>query len=140
MQKKLRINVDGRNYNVLVDDLSDDAAYARAEPHPAPVAAAPTAAGPIAVAPVAAAAAPVAALRPAGGGAGAGAEVAPLGGVVVSIDVKAGQAIKAGDKIAVIEAMKMKTDVVAKHSGTVGNILVRPSDSVETGQALFNVA
>ncbi len=138
MQKKLKINVDGRNYNVVVDDMCDDAPYVQAAPHPEAVAAAPAAAVPAAPAVPIAAAAPVAAPRPAA--AGAGTEVAPLGGVVVSIDVKSGQAVKVGDKVAIIEAMKMKTEVVAKHSGTVGNILVRPSDSVETGQALFTIA
>src|SRR5271157_6548777 len=127
MQKKFRINVDGRIYNVVVDDISGEAASLHAAFPPAPIASAPVAAVPVP------AAAPVAAPEPAG--AGAGAEVAPLGGVVVSIDVKTGQAIKAGDKVAVIEAMKMKTDVVAKNTGVVGNILVRPSDSIETGQA-----
>ena len=134
MQKKFRINVDGRIYNVVVDDMSGEAASLHAAFPPAPIASAPVAAVPVP------AAAPVAAPEPAGGaGAGAGAEVAPLGGVVVSIDVKTGQAIKAGDKVAIIEAMKMKTDVVAKNTGVVGNILVRPSDSIETGQALFTL-
>ena len=55
----------------------------------------------------------------------AGAEVAPLAGVVVSIDVALGQTIEAGDKIATIEAMKMKTDVYAKGAGRVASIAVR---------------
>src|SRR5208282_2540457 len=121
MQKKFRINVDGRIYNVVVDDISGEAASLHAAFPPAPIASAPVAAVPVP------AAAPVAAPEPAGAGAGAGAgaEVAPLGGVVVSIDVKTGQAIKAGDKVAVIEAMKMKIVVDAATTGVVGNILVR---------------
>jgi len=131
MQKKFRISVDGRSYNVVVDDISD-AGEPRAQPRPAPVAATP--------APTAAPAPVAAPPPPAAAAASTGAEVAPLAGVVVSIDVKTGETVKAGDKIATIEAMKMKTEIVAKHTGTVTNILVRPSDAVETGQALLNIA
>ena len=128
MKKSLKISVDGRSYNVVVEDLSE-VGQSRAEPAPPPRLAVPTPA----------AAVPVAAPPPAAAPAHPGSEVAPLGGVIISIDVKNGQPVKVGDKIAVIEAMKMMTDVVAKHSGTVTNILVHPSDAVETGQALLTL-
>jgi len=129
MHKAFKISVDGRSYNVVVEDLSE-VDHPRAEPAPsllAPVSAAPT--------PAAVAAPPAAAAA-----AGPGSEVAPLAGVVISIDVKTGQPVKVGDRIGVIEAMKMKTNIMAKHSGTVSNILVRPSDAVETGQAILTLA
>jgi biotin carboxyl carrier protein len=65
--------------------------------------------------------------------------VAPLGGVVNSIDVPLGRDVAIGDKVATIEAMKMKTEVRAKFAGKVTNIAVKANDSVETGQVLMTV-
>jgi glutaconyl-CoA/methylmalonyl-CoA decarboxylase subunit gamma len=137
-----RITVDGRGYNVEVEDLGrtgETTHPAHAAPAPvvashvaaAPVVAAPMAAAPVPAAPAPAQAAPVAA--------GAGAVVAPLGGVVHSIDVPLGHAVAVGDKVATIEAMKMKTEVRAKLAGTVTAIAVKANDSVETGQVLMTL-
>ena len=71
--------------------------------------------------------------------AGTGAIVAPLGGVVVSIDVALGRDVAVGDKVATIEAMKMKTDVLSKVAGKVSNIAAKANESVETGQVLMTV-
>ena len=132
MQKSFRITVDGRSYNVVVEDLDPVAptaalppvvAAAVAAPAPAPVAAPP---------PASPAASPAAA-------AGPGSIVAPLGGVVFSIDVPLGRDVAVGDKVATIEAMKMKTIVVAKGAGTVTAIAVKVNDNVETGQVLLTL-
>ena len=130
-----RISVDGRSYNVVVEDLGQSADAG----HPATAAPAPIVyAAPVAVvraAPVAAPAPPSAAPAVAG----AGSVVAPLGGVVNSIDVPLGRDVAIGDKVATIEAMKMKTEVRAKFAGKVTNIAVKTNDSVETGQVLMTV-
>jgi biotin carboxyl carrier protein len=128
MQKSFRITVDGRSYHVVVEDLDPGAAAV------APVAA------PAVAAPVAAPAAPPPAVAPAPAPAGAGSIVAPLGGVVFSIDVPLGRDIAVGDKVATIEAMKMKTEVRAKVAGKVTNIAAKVNESVETGQLLMTVA
>jgi biotin carboxyl carrier protein len=137
MPKMFKISVDGRSYDVVVEEVADGG-YGRAapQPHPAP----PAAPMVVAPAPSAAAVAPPRSPPPAAAAPiSAGAELAPLGGVVESVDVTVGQAIKAGDKILTIEAMKMKTEIFAKHTGTVANISVRQSDSVETGQVLLTI-
>jgi len=134
MQKKFRISVDGRSYNVVVEELLSDIGNG----FPAPVEAAAIAAAPAVVAvaaPVAAVAAPAAVAV----AAAPGDEVAPLAGVVDSVEVRMGQAVAVGDKIATIEAMKMKTEVFAKHAGTVIRIAVKAFDSVDTGQTLLTV-
>jgi biotin carboxyl carrier protein len=133
MQKKFRISVDGRSYNVVVEELLSEVGNGFPAPAEAAIAAAPSV---VAVAaPVAAIAAPaVVALASAPGD-----EVAPLAGVVDSVEVHVGQAVALGDKIATIEAMKMKTEVFAKHSGTVTRIAVKAFDSVDTGQILLTV-
>ena len=56
--------------------------------------------------------------------------MAPLAGVIVEVSVNVGQQVKAGDKVAVIEAMKMKTVVSAHKDGKVTNIAVKVGDAV----------
>lgn len=130
MRKNLRITVDGRSYNVLVEELDQDAAI----PHPADTAPASVVSPPPPTSPpppsAPAAAAPAAA---------AGAIVAPIGGVVISIEVSVGRDVAMGDKVATIEAMKMQTDVRSKVAGKVTAIVAKVNDSVETGQALITL-
>jgi biotin carboxyl carrier protein len=128
MQKNFRISVDGRSYNVVVEELPADFT----QPYSMPLAASVDVPKPAVVPPPPQSAGPLPA-------AGAGDEVAPLAGVVESVDVTIGQTVKAGDKIVTIEAMKMKTDVFAKHSGTVTAIAVKPHDGVEAGQVLLTL-
>lgn len=91
---------------------------------PAPVAAAPAPAP--AVAPAPAAAAP----------AGATTVEAPMPGKILNIKVSEGQAVKFGEVVVIMEAMKMETEIVAPADGTVSKILVKAGDSVDTGAAL----
>jgi glutaconyl-CoA/methylmalonyl-CoA decarboxylase subunit gamma len=131
--RKLRITVDGRAYNVIVEELSESgethdreraapahngAAAAPAPPPPAP--ANPSAAGPEAAA-------------------GPGSVVAPLGGTVQAIVVTPGSVIAVGDEVAIIEAMKMKNVVRSHVAGKVASIAVAANQSVETGQVLMIV-
>jgi biotin carboxyl carrier protein len=128
VKKNFRITVDGRSYNVVVEDLDTAADPTLAVAAPA------TAVAPAIPTTMAAPARP-AALAPAG----TGSIVAPLGGVVVSIDVTLGRDVAIGDKVATIEAMKMKTDVLSKVAGKVSNIAAKANESVETGQVLMTV-
>ena len=118
MHRKFRITVDGRAYDVVVEEIADDA------PAPPPAGARPG---------IAAVAAPP------GPATGPGDEVAPLGGVVESIEVTVGETIAAGEKIATIEAMKMKTEVLARGAGKVIAIAVKPGDPVEAGGVLLTL-
>lgn len=132
--KKLRITVDGKTYDVEVEVLGSK--VASVAPAAAPVAA-PVAAA--VAAPVAAPAAPKpVAAAPAV--AGAGDIVSPLAAVVVSVNVKEGQQIKAGDLVVMLEAMKMNTPVNAAAAGTVGKICVAAGQSVEEGQVLVSLS
>jgi biotin carboxyl carrier protein len=71
--------------------------------------------------------------------AGAGDEVAPLGGVVQEVHVSVGQAVNEGDKVVSLEAMKMVTPVVARRGGTVTKIAVKAGDPVDAGQVLLTI-
>jgi len=133
MPRKFRITVDGRQYDVTVEELSEVSSipYADASAYTSGVPAGqwkpPVAA--------AASAEPVSAPRPAA----PGAVVCTLGGMVDSVLVTVGQQVNAGDPLMVIEAMKMKTPIVSPVAGKVVSILVKPGESVETGQTLVDV-
>ena len=92
-----------------------------AAPAPAPVAAAPAPAPAPAAAPAPKAAAPAG---------------APMPGKILNIKVSEGQAVKFGEVVVIMEAMKMETEIVAPADGTVSKILVKAGDSVDTGAAL----
>lgn len=97
-----------------------------AAPAPAPVAAAPAPAPAPAAAPAPKAAAP----------AGATTVEAPMPGKILNIKVSEGQAVKFGEVVVIMEAMKMETEIVAPADGTVSKILVKAGDFVDTGAAL----
>lgn len=139
MHKKFKITVDGRAYNVEVEEIVGDVTHPHAPPS-APLTREPPAAAqaPSPAPTPAPASAPASA--PALAAAQAGDEVAPLAGVVDNILVKTGQSVAVGERIAVIEAMKMKTDVFAKGAGTVANIAVKPGQSVDSGQVLLSLS
>lgn len=118
--KMLSVNVNGASYEVELENA----------PVQAPVQAAP--------APQAAAApAPAAAPKTA---AGAGEKVnSPLPGVIIEVSVKEGQAVKAGQKVAVLEAMKMENEISAPKDGTVTAIHVNKGDSVLEGAPIVSI-
>lgn len=114
--KNAAVTVNGVNYNVEMENAAPAAA-------PAPVQAAPAAAP----APAAAAAAPATAPKASGAGKDV---VSPLPGVVISVDVKVGDTVKRGQKVAVIEAMKMENEILSENDGTVTAVHVSKGDSV----------
>lgn len=120
----LRITVEGKAYDVVVEKLDSDEPAA-----PAPVAAARAAA------PAAATPAPPAAPAPAA----AGDTVSPLAGIVKAIEVAQGASVSEGDLVITLEAMKMYTAINATGSGTIKAIHVKVGDAVEEGQALFTI-
>ena len=73
--------------------------------------------------------------------AGAGKPVtSPLPGVIIEVSVKEGQTVKAGQKVAVLEAMKMENEIQAPADGTVTAILVNKGDSVLEGAEIVKIA
>ena len=109
-------------------------ALASTAPVQRPAAPAPAAPAPAAAPALAAAPAPVAAPAPAA--AGATTVEAPMPGKVLDVKVTAGQVVKYGDVVAIMEAMKMETEIVAPADGTVSQILVKAGDPVDTGAAM----
>jgi biotin carboxyl carrier protein len=130
MERKFKITVDGRQYNVSVEELAE---LNNAEPAAIVAPLAP-------YAPPAAPAPSIPAAAVARGPAEPGDIVSPLNGVVASAPVSVGQQVGEGECILVLEAMKMKTPITAKRAGTVSAILVNVGDGVEVGQVLAKIA
>lgn len=116
-------SINGNKADVTVNGVNYDVDMENAAPAAAPVQAP---AAPSAPAP-AAAVAPAAA--PAASGSGK-AIVSPLPGVIISVEVKEGTAVKKGQRVAVIEAMKMENDILSDVDGTVTAIHVSKGDTV----------
>lgn len=129
--KKLRVTIEGKVYEVLVETIDDHGKSTAVAPSQ-PVSAAPAAA-PVSAAPVSA---PVA--RPAAGGAGD--VTSPLAGKIVSIDVKVGDTVAEGAQVATIEAMKMNTYIFAPKAGKVAEVLASAGEGVEEGTVLLRIA
>ena len=71
---------------------------------------------------------------------GAGVTIkSPLPGIIISIDVKEEQAVKRGQKVAVIEAMKMENDILAEADGTITAIHAAKGDSVLEGADIVTI-
>ena len=99
-----------------------------------------TEAAPTATTPATPAAAEAPAAPAATSGPGAGTPVkAPLPGVVTKILVSAGQAVKKGDTVLVLEAMKMENNITAEADGSVTGICVSAGDSVMEGTTLLTI-
>lgn len=118
--KSYTITVNGNVYDVTVEENGAGAVSA-------PVAAAPAAA---------AAPAPKAAAPKKAAGAGSVKVNAPMPGKILSVKAEVGQAIKKGDVVCILEAMKMENEVVAPEDGTIASIDVAAGDSVEAGAVL----
>lgn len=126
--KKLRVTVDGKVYDVLVEMLDESAEPARAvavsaaapAPAPTPVPA-PSAPPPPAVA-------------------GSGSIGSPLAGKIVSIDVKVGDAVAEGAQLVTLEAMKMNTFVYAPRAGHVAAVHAAAGEAVDEGSPLLSLA
>ncbi len=118
--KQLKVTVKGTTYDVCVEEVGE-------------VASAPVSAAPVATAPAAPAlAAPAPAAAPA-----AGENVcAPMPGTILSVNVSAGQAVKKGDVLCVLEAMKMENEIYAPRDGEVAAVSVAKGEAVESGKVL----
>lgn len=143
--KEYKFRIGGREYNVTVspkegklfDVTVNGATYEVEAEQEAPAAPAPAA--PVAQpAPAQAAPAPAA---PAAKPQGAGEKVAsPLPGVIIEISVREGQAVKAGERLAVLEAMKMENEIPAPKDGTVTAIHAHKGDSLQEGDPVVTIA
>ena len=126
--RKFSIVVNGSAYEVDVEEIGGAVAAA---PVAAPVAAPKAAPAPKAAAPKAAPAA--------AGAAGAVQVKSPMPGTVLSIKCTVGQAVKKGDPVVMIEAMKMETPIPAPQDGTIASINTQQGATVASGDVLVTM-
>ena len=117
--KNLRITVNGTVYDVQVEEV--DGTSAPATPAAKPVAA------------------PKAAPEPKPVVSGGEPVKSPMPGTIISVNVTAGQAVKKGDVLVVLEAMKMENEIKAAKDGKVINVAVNKGESVDTGAVLVTI-
>lgn len=146
--RKFIVQVNGVQYDVEIEEIGGaQAAPAAPIPAAAPAAMAPAPAA--APAPAQAAAAPAAPAAPAqsapaaapaqsaaGGVMGGETINAPLPGTVLDIKVSAGQNVKKGDILFVLEAMKMENEILAAHDGVIASVNVEKGAAVNSGDVL----
>ncbi len=145
--KQYKFKINGNDYNVAINSTNGNLAdvtvngvsyqveMENSMPAAAPVQAAPQASAPAPQPAVAAAPAPAA--KPAGEGK---AVTSPLPGVIIEVSVKEGDTVAAGQKVAVLEAMKMENEIQAEKAGVVTKIHVSKGDSVLEGASIVTIA
>ena len=115
--RKYTVTVNGTAYEVTVEEIQGGAAA------PAPVAA------------------PAPAPAPAPAAAGSGEPVsAPMPGTLLDVKVSVGQAVKSGDVLMILEAMKMENEIMAPKDGTVTSVSATKGASVQSGDVLCTIA
>lgn len=142
--KQYKFKINGNEYNVAVNSVSGNIADVTVNGTPYQVElenapAAPVQAIPVQAAPSAQTAAAPAAPKPAPSGAGKAVK-SPLPGVIISVNVNVGDAVKAGQVVAVLEAMKMENEIQAESDGTVTAVHVGKGDSVLEGASIVTLA
>lgn len=143
--KEYKFKINGNEYNVTIQsvegtyaDVTVNGTKYQVEMEQAPAATTAVPAAPTVAAPAASPAAPAAA--PAAKPAGEGKAVeSPLPGVIIEVSVKVGDVVKAGQKVAVIEAMKMENEIQAPVAGTVTAVIVNKGDSVLEGDPVVKI-
>lgn len=151
--KQYKYTINGAQYDVTINSIAGSKAKVEVNGIPFEVEmqgsslveeALPTVSGDVPASPAPAPSAPAeqqpAAAPVAKGGPGAGSPVkAPLPGVVTKILVQSGQAVKKGETVLVLEAMKMENNIAAEADGTVTGICVSAGDSVMEGTTLLTI-
>ena len=119
--KRYNITVNGKAYDVAVEEITNGAA-------PAPVAAAP-----------AAVSAPAPAVAPVAVPANATAIKAPMPGTLLDVKVSVGSTVSEGQVVAVLEAMKMENDICTPVAGKVVAVNVKKGDTVNSDDLLVSI-
>ena len=121
--KNASVTVNGTHYNVELEEAPAAAPSAPVQPQP--------------VQPQPAAApGPAQSTKPAGAGKPV---TSPLPGVIIAVKVNAGDTVKAGQVVAILEAMKMENEIQAEHDGTVTSVNVAKGDSVLEGATIVTI-
>jgi biotin carboxyl carrier protein len=134
----IKVEIEGKVYNVTIKDIHSNPVQAEVDGKVYQVF--PETQGPAIIPAIAAqpASVPTAAQAAPAPSAGGGLTLnAPLPGVIVSIDVQAGESVKTGQQICTLEAMKMKNAIRSDRDGVIAQVNVNAGDLVKHNQPLF---
>lgn len=135
--RKFRINVNGKSYEVEVEEIRDGVQYTAPVSQPAAPISQPTAAPAPAAAPEPKAA-PTA--KPAANVPASAEKVtAPMPGTIMSVNVKEGDTVKRGDVLCILEAMKMENEIMSPKDGKIVAVSVSQGASVNSGDVLVAI-
>ena len=130
---KVNLNIEGKQYQVKIDDLNARPIIAEVNGQTYEVwpedEQAPT--------PVAQSSAPTTVVTPATAAIGSLTLTSPLPGVIISVEVKEGQAVTKGQELYVLEAMKMKNSIKTDRDGKIASIHVNAGDQVRHNQPIM---
>ena len=138
--KTYRFKINGNEYNVAINSVDGTNASVTVNGTDYQVELENAPAAPVQTAPAAVQTAPAASAAPKPAASGAGKAVtSPLPGVIIAVKVNVGDSVKAGQEVAVLEAMKMENSIEATQAGTVTAIHVAKGDSVLEGAAIVTI-
>lgn len=142
MLRKFKIKIDGTEYLVEMEELTEPGSAPAPVAAPVAPASAPAAPAPAAPAPAAPAPAPVPAVPAPSSAApaGADAQTAPMPGKILELKHNVGDVVAQNDCVLVLEAMKMENAIVAERAGTISAIHVTAGQMVNPGDALFTIS
>lgn len=122
MQNQYEVEIDGTLYRVTIEEISHSERSQAPAPAPTP------------------AVAPVAAPAPAAPASGNGKPVnSPMAGKIFKVLAQPGQAVKRGEPVVILEAMKMENEIVSPEDGVISEILVNEGQTVESNDVLFKL-
>ncbi len=142
--KEYKLKINNNSYTVVIKDVTDDAVLAEVNGkqhivHIDTIENLATVTEPKASVPISAmpSAAPAPSSTSAPATAGSGAILTPIPGQIISITVSLGEQVRSGQKLLVLEAMKLENSITATMDGTVSEILIAEGDVVNQGQPLI---
>lgn len=136
--KKYQITVNGKSYEVEVEEIGGAASSTPQAVHASNVKQAPVSPAPSAPKATPASVTPTAPAAPAKEVPAGGVKVnSPMPGTILDVRVSVGQSVKKGDVLTILEAMKMENEIMAPQDGVVSSIQVVKGASVNTGEVLI---
>jgi len=138
--KKYRVNVNGTEYEIAIEDISNTSSISTAAPArsaaPTPARVPAAAPGSTAPRPAAAPTTPKPAAAPAAAFANGASITAPMPGNIITVRVSDGQTVKKGDVLMILEAMKMENEIMAPCDGIVQSLSAAAGSAVTSGALL----
>ncbi len=131
--KRYNVHINGKSYEVAIEELGDGPSRPTAAP-------APSTATPATLQPVKTAVAPAPPATPSEGGTSADTIASPMPGTILQVAIAPGDLVKKGDTLLILEAMKMENEILAPRDGSIKEVHVAQGASVNAGDQLLTMS